>query len=71
MLFRSLEAKAYLIKITAGQTEMTARNIKWDKYGGRIDAAVEINGVDVGADMISKGFAKPYTGAGPKSDWCK
>ena len=68
---KGLAAKTYLTNAIAGRTEMTARNIKWDKYGGRIDAVVEINGVDIGADMINKGFARPYTGAGPKSDWCK
>ena len=67
---KGLEAKAFLINLTTGQETMTARNVKWDKYGGRIDAVVEINGVNVGDLMISKGFAKSYTGAGPKPDWC-
>lgn len=66
-----LQAKDYLIATTRGQTEMMARNMKWDKYGGRIDAEVEINGVDIGKDMINRGFAKPYTGQGPKANWCK
>jgi len=67
---KGLEAKAFLTNMTTGQTEMMARGVKWDKYGGRIDAKIEINGVDVGTEMIKKGFAKPYTGAGPKPDWC-
>jgi endonuclease YncB( thermonuclease family) len=67
---KGLEAKAFLINLTTGQETMMARNVKWDKYGGRIDAIVEINGVNVGDLMISKGFAKPYTGVGPKPNWC-
>lgn len=67
---RGLEAKAFLINLTTGQESMMARNIKWDKYGGRIDAIVEINGKDVGQQMIDRGLAKPYTGAGPKPNWC-
>jgi endonuclease YncB( thermonuclease family) len=67
---KGLEAKAFLINLTKGKDTMMARNIKWDKYGGRIDAIVEIDGVNVGDLMISKGFAKPYTGSGPKPDWC-
>lgn len=67
---KGLEAKAFLINLITGQETMMARNVKWDKYGGRIDAIVEINGVNVGNLMISKGFAKPYTGAGPKPNWC-
>jgi micrococcal nuclease len=68
---KGLEAKAFLINMTTGQTEMMARGVKWDKYGGRINANVEIDGVDVGKAMIAKGLAKPYTGEGPKPDWCK
>jgi micrococcal nuclease len=67
---RGLEAKAFLINLTSGQESMMARNIKWDKYGGRIDAIVEINGLNVGEAMIAKGLARPYTGTGPKPDWC-
>ncbi len=67
---KGLEAKAFLINLTTGQESMMARNIKWDKYGGRIDAIVEINGKDVGQQMIDRGLAKPYTGAGPKPNWC-
>jgi len=67
---KGLEAKAFLINLTTGQETMMARNVKWDKYGGRVDAVVEINGVNVGDLMISKGFAKPYTGTGLKPNWC-
>lgn len=63
-------AKEFLINLTKGKDSMMARNIKWDKYGGRIDAVVEIDGKDVGQLMIEKGFAKPYTGQGPKPNWC-
>ena len=67
---KGLQAKAFLTELISNQETMMARNIKWDKYGGRIDAIVEINGVNVGQLMIDKGFAKPYTGVGPKPDWC-
>lgn len=66
-----LEAKAFLTKLSEGKETMIARGVKWDKYGGRIDAHVEIDGVNVGDLMISKGYAKKYTGSGPKPDWCK
>jgi len=67
---KGLQAKAFLANLVRGKETMMARNVKWDKYGGRIDAAVEIDGVDVGRLMIENGFAKPYTGQGPKPDWC-
>lgn len=66
-----LEAKAFLIAFSSGKETMMARNVKWDKYGGRIDAYVEIDGINIGDLLISKGYAKPYTGIGPKPDWCQ
>lgn len=66
-----MKAKMFVVDLTKGQETMIARNVKWDKYGGRIDAYVEINGVDVGKALIEVGLARPYTGEGPKSDWCK
>lgn len=42
-----------------------------DKYGGRLDALVWLaDGTELGADLVKLGFAKPYTGLGPKPDWC-
>jgi len=67
---KALQAKAYMITLVGKHTTMVAKDVKWDKYGGRIDAVVEVNGVDVGKDMIEKGFAKPYSGVGKKPDWC-
>lgn len=67
---KGLAAKKYLTDFVIGQLSMIARDIKWDKYGGRIDAVVEINGVNIGDEMLKQGHAKPYTGAGPKPDWC-
>lgn len=65
-----LEAKAFLTSWTSKYETMMARNVSWDKYGGRILADVELGGVDVGREMINRGLAKPYFGVGPKPDWC-
>jgi endonuclease YncB( thermonuclease family) len=67
---KGLEAKAFLTRLVIGQPTMKARGVTWDKYGGRIDAIIEINGINVGDEMIKQGFAKPYTGNGPKPNWC-
>ena len=46
-------------------------NLKgWDKYGGRADASITINGKDFGQMQIAAGLAKPYDG-GTKQSWCK
>ena len=65
-----VKAKEYMTKLLENQQTIMARDIRWDKYGGRIDANLELNGKDLGKEMIALGFAKPYTGQGAKPDWC-
>lgn len=43
--------------------------VDWDKYGGRIDAYIYINGESFGDMQIAAGLAKPYDG-GTKESWC-
>lgn len=65
-----LRAKKFLENFVKGKDTMVIKSFKWDKYGGRIDARVEINGVDIGRLMSKNGFAVHYTGKGAKYDWC-
>ena len=44
--------------------------ISWDKYGGRIDADVIVDGQDFAQMQIERGLAKPYDG-GTKESWCE
>jgi len=67
---KGLEAKAFLKSIADGQPTMVISSFKWDKYGGRINAYVSIAGQDVGQLLIDRGLAMPYTGTGPKPNWC-
>jgi endonuclease YncB( thermonuclease family) len=39
-----------------------------DKYF-RIDAVVLVDGVDLGALLLSEGLAKPWNGQGPRPKW--
>ncbi|MBK8159807.1 MAG: thermonuclease family protein [Rhodospirillaceae bacterium] len=43
--------------------------IGWDKYGGRLDAIVTIDGQSLGAILISAGLARAYDG-GKRMGWC-
>ena len=43
----------------------------WDKYGGRVLGDVILDGTKLSSKLISSGYAKPYTGSGPKHNWCK
>jgi endonuclease YncB( thermonuclease family) len=48
----------------------TFRNIKWDKYGGRLLADVEINGKSLSDELIKNGLARSYDGK-KKGSWCE
>ena len=41
----------------------------WDKYGGRIDAEVWVDGWRLSERLIAAGLARPYDG-GKRTGWC-
>lgn len=53
----------------AKQKPIVFSDIGWDKYGGRIDALVMIDGQSLGAILISAGLARAYDG-GKRAGWC-
>jgi micrococcal nuclease len=66
----ALKASAKTKEIAKGHKTMQVSQFKWDKFGGRIDAVVVINGVSVGDILINEGLARPYFGE-KKSSWCE
>lgn len=42
----------------------------WDKYGGRIDADVWVDGKRLSDQLIAVGLARPYDG-GKRAAWCR
>ncbi len=42
----------------------------WDKYGGRIDAEIWIDGVSLADQLIAAGLARAYDG-GKRDGWCR
>lgn len=49
--------------------QITVKMKHWDKFGGRVDGDVLVDGVSIGALLIAQGFARPYDG-GAKQSWC-
>jgi len=50
---------------------VTLQGLKWDKYGGRVDADVFLaNGQKLADMMIQQGYARPYNG-GKRAGWCQ
>ena len=54
-----------------GQNELLLSKVRWDEFGGRIDAFVKINGVDIGKALLVRGLAVKYDGNKKTKDWCK
>lgn len=44
--------------------------IQWDKFGGRVNATISVNGEDFAQMQIDRGLARPYNGEKKKS-WCE
>lgn len=68
---KGYEAKTYLNELLSGHSEILVKNVRWDKYGGRVDGDVYLpDGSNVANKMIENGFARPYTG-GARQSWCE
>ncbi len=64
-------ARDLLATLIPRGTVVELKNIKDDKYLGRINANVILpDGRDVGRVMIDSGLARPYSG-GKRAPWCK
>ena len=44
-------------------------HVEPDKFAGRVDATVTVNGRELGQVLVSEGLARPYTG-GTRQGWC-
>jgi len=65
---RAEAARNYLSKrIAGGEVKLSA--VRYDKYGGRVDASVVDARGDVGEAMIRAGLARLYDG-GRRDGWC-
>ena len=50
-------------------TKIEFKDLKWDKYGGRVLSNVYLDGKLYSNILIEKGLARPYDG-GAKKGWC-
>ena len=50
-------------------TKIEFKDLKWDKYGGRVLSNVYLDGKLYSDILIEKGLARPYDG-GAKKGWC-
>lgn len=67
---RAVRARERLMQLVPRGTVVELKNIKDDKYIGRIDANVILpDGRDVGRVLINEKHGRPYSG-GKRAGWC-
>ena len=65
----ALQGRAFANDMFRNADKIEFRNLKWDKYGGRILADVYIDGMSYKHEIIEAGLAREYDG-GKKLGWC-
>ena len=65
----ALQGRAFANDMFKNADNIEFRNLKWDKYGGRILADVYIDGMSYKHQIIEAGLAREYYG-GKKLGWC-
>jgi len=61
-------ARDYLARRLEGG-DVTLSAVRYDKYGGRVDAVVADSGGDIARALIHARLARPYDG-GHRAGWC-
>ena len=66
---RAEAAREFLAKrIEGGEVKLTA--VRYDKFGGRVDAVVADDSGDIARAMLKAHMARPYEG-GRRASWCE
>ena len=64
------EAKKFLNDKLQQSSNIELKNIKWDKYGGRILADLLVDNVNIAELMIKSKLAVGYNGEKKTVNWC-
>ena len=64
------QASKFTKQFVGKNKKASFRNIKWDKYGGRLLADVEINGKSLAGELVKNNYARSYDGK-KKGSWCE
>lgn len=65
----ALEAREFANSVFKTAKNIEFKDLKWDKYGGRVLSNVYLDGKLYSELIIAKGLAKSYDG-GKKISWC-
>lgn len=64
------QARVKLSSLLQSATVLALTDVHRDKYF-RLNATIIADGLDVGALLLEQGYAVPYTGKGPRHNWCR
>ncbi|MBM3598041.1 MAG: nuclease [Alphaproteobacteria bacterium] len=62
-------ARAFVARVV-GRSDVTLTDLRFDKYGGRVLARVEVRGQDLARALLAEGLARPYRGK-MRAGWCQ
>lgn len=65
----ALEATKLLKNLVYGKS-VILKDVKWDKFGGRINAKIFIDNVNIGQELLKNKLAVEYFGEKKSKDWC-
>ncbi len=65
---RARAARDYLAGLI-GSDPVILKDVRGDKYAGRVDAVVVAHGLDVAGELIAAGHGRPYDGR-KRQPWC-
>lgn len=65
----ALQAKKFT-KNLIDQKQVILKDVKWDKFGGRIEAKIFFNDLNIGQELIKNGLAIEYFGKRKNKNWC-
>ena len=63
------QARTFVVDALLKATVVRITEIKPDKFAGRVDAFVFLDGASLGDSLVLAGFARPYDG-GKRAPWC-
>jgi micrococcal nuclease len=66
----AVQARDFTVRFLEGG-KLQLEDLAWDKFGGRIDARVLVDGRDLAPALIKAGLGHPYSGEGRRPGWCR
>jgi endonuclease YncB( thermonuclease family) len=64
------ERAADLLARSLSAGAIALRDVEYGSFAGRVVARIEAAGTNPSETLLAAGLARPYSGRGPRPDWC-